>query len=45
MRVFKNKAFARFAGRNAISDDDLGEAVERASSRLMDANLGSGVVK
>jgi hypothetical protein len=45
MRVFKNKAFARFADRNDISDEDLCDAVQRASRGLIDADLGGGVIK
>ena len=45
MRVFKNKAFARFADRNDIIDEDLCEAVERARRGLIDADLGGGVIK
>jgi len=45
MRVFKNKAFSRFAERNGISGGDLCEAVQRMQKGLIDANLGSGVVK
>jgi len=45
MRVFKNKAFSRFADRNDISDEDLWNAVQRASRGLIDANLGAGVIK
>jgi hypothetical protein len=45
MRVFKNKPFSRFAARNGISDENLCEAVERASRGLIDADLGGGVIK
>ena len=45
MRVFKSKAFARFADRNEISDEDLCDAVQRASRGLIDADLGGGVIK
>ena len=45
MRVFRNKAFSRFAERNDISDQDLCSAVQRASRALIDANLGGGVIK
>lgn len=43
MRVFKNKAFARFADRNDISDEDLCDAVQRASRGLIDADLGGAL--
>jgi len=45
MRVFKNRAFSRFADRNKISDEDLCEVVRRASQGLIDADLGGGVIK
>ncbi len=45
MRVFKNKAFSRFADKNEISDEGLCEAVRRASRGLVDADLGGGVIK
>jgi hypothetical protein len=45
MRVFKSKTFARFSERNAIPNEDLCDAVRRASRGLIDANLGGGVLK
>jgi hypothetical protein len=45
MRVYKNKAFSRFADRNRISDEDVCDAVYRASRGLIDADLGGGVIK
>ena len=45
MRTFKTKAFARFAHREGIGDRALCEAVERARSGLVDADLGGGVIK
>lgn len=45
MRVFRSKAFSRFADRNDISERDLCDAVERASRGSIDANLGGGVIK
>jgi hypothetical protein len=45
MRVFKNKAFSRFADRNDISGEDLCEAVQRILRGLIDADLGGGVIK
>ena len=45
MRTFKTKAFARFAHREGIDDAALCEAVERARSGLVDADLGGGVIK
>ena len=44
-KAFKTKAFARFADREGIGDTDLCEAVDRARSGLVDANLGGGVIK
>jgi len=45
MRVFKTKPFARFAIHEGISDEELCEAVRRAESGLIDADLGGGVIK
>lgn len=45
MRIFVTRWFARFARRERIADADLGEAVRRAESSLVDADLGGGVVK
>ncbi|MCY4481132.1 MAG: type II toxin-antitoxin system RelE/ParE family toxin [Rhodospirillales bacterium] len=45
MRTFKTKAFARFADREGLEDAALCEAVRRARSGLIDADLGSGVIK
>lgn len=45
MRVFKTKAFARFARRERISDPRLLDAVQRADRGLIDADLGCGVIK
>ena len=45
MRVYKTKIFARFARRERIKDDKLCEAVARAESGLIDADLGGGVIK
>ncbi len=44
-RIFSTKAFGRFAAREGIGDDDLGEAVARAESGRIDADLGGGVIK
>lgn len=43
--IYKNKAFTRFARQQRISDLALCEAVERAERGLVDADLGSGVIK
>jgi hypothetical protein len=45
MRLFKSKAFGRFARSQDIADDDLCEAIERAEKGLVDANLGGFVIK
>ena len=45
MRIFKNGWFIRFARAQKISDDALREAVMRAESGQVDADLGGGVVK
>ena len=45
MRIFKNKAFARFARKAGLADQALAEAVERAGRGLIDADLGGGVIK
>lgn len=45
MRIFKNKAFARFARRSGIADASLCKAVRDAERGLLDADLGGGVIK
>ena len=45
MRVFKTKAFDRFARRERITDDALREAAHRADHGEIDADLGGGVIK
>jgi hypothetical protein len=45
LRVFKNAWFERFAEKENISDHLLWEAIERAEQGLIDADLGSGVIK
>lgn len=45
MRIFVTKPFARFADRENIDNDTLREAVDRAERGLVDADLGSGVIK
>ena len=44
-RIFKNKAFTRFAKKVDIKDCDLCKAVANAENDLIDANLGGGVIK
>ena len=45
MRIFKTKEFNRFARKRKISDDDLCTAIARAERGLIDASLGSGLIK
>jgi hypothetical protein len=45
MAIYMLKAFARFAASEAISDARLVEAVDRAASGLVDADLGGGLIK
>ena len=42
MRVFKTKPFSRFSSYEGIDDALLCEAVKRAESGLVDAELGGG---
>ncbi|GHU67583.1 addiction module toxin RelE [Spirochaetia bacterium] len=45
MRAFKNKWFAKFAEKAAITDDDLREAVKEIEAGLVEANYGGNVYK
>lgn len=45
VRIFKTKWFARFAKQQEIEDAALCDAVARAESGLIDADLGGGVIK
>ncbi|MGC3874674.1 type II toxin-antitoxin system RelE/ParE family toxin [Halomonas sp. GXIMD04776] len=45
LRIFKNAWFARFARKQGISDAALFEAAHRVEKGLIDAHLGSGVIK
>ena len=45
MRIFKNTWFTRFAKEESISAPTLLEAIRRAEEGLIDADLGSGVIK
>jgi len=45
VQIFKTKWFARFARREGIADKSLREAIERAESGLIDADLGGGLIK
>ena len=45
MRIFKTRGFARFQRKEGIADDALRDAVARAERGLIDADLGSRVIK
>jgi hypothetical protein len=45
VRIFKTKWLVRFARRERISDQSLGEAISRAERGLVDADLGGGLIK
>jgi hypothetical protein len=45
VRIFRTKWFARFARRERLSDRSLCEAISRAERGLIDADLGSGIIK
>lgn len=45
MQVFKTRWFARFARREGITNRSLREAIGRAESGLIDADLGGGLIK
>ena len=45
MRIFKNKAFTRFADKAGIGDAALCRAVGDADRGLIAADLGGGVIK
>jgi hypothetical protein len=45
LRIFKTRWFDRFARREAIGDPALVDAVKRAASGLVDADLGGGLIK
>jgi hypothetical protein len=45
VRIFKTKWLVRFARREQISDKSLSEAIDRAERGLVDADLGSGLIK
>lgn len=44
-RILANRWFAKFATKEKISDETLVDAVRRAESGLIDADLGSGLIK
>ncbi len=45
MRVFKTRAFGRFARKERLEDRVLCEAIERAERGNVDADLGGGIIK
>jgi hypothetical protein len=45
VRIFKTKWLGRFVRRERISDSSLNEAIGRAERGLVDADLGSGLIK
>lgn len=45
IRIYANRWFAKFAAKEKISDASLADAVHRAESGLVDADLGSGLIK
>lgn len=45
MRIFKNKAFSRWAVKEGLDDDALRVAVSEMERGLIDADLGGHVVK
>jgi len=45
VRVFKTRAFDRFASRQGVSDADLFDAVAKVNAGQIDADLGGSVIK
>lgn len=45
MRIFKTRAFDKFAQKHRIQDSELLEAVIRAEQGLIDAELGAHIIK
>jgi hypothetical protein len=45
LRIFRNKAFARFAWKAGIPDTALCQAIREAERGLVAAELGGGVIK
>ena len=45
MRIFKNKAFVRFAKKSRLEDSALCKAVNDAENGLVNADLGGGIIK
>jgi hypothetical protein len=45
MKAYLPKLFQREADSNGVSDEDCREAIRRAESGLIDADLGQGLIK
>lgn len=45
MKIYKNKAFAKFAHKERISDEKLREVIKAADNGKIDADYGGGVIK
>ncbi len=45
LRVFVTKVFARFARKERLDDERLCQAIARAEAGLVDAALGTGLIK
>jgi len=45
IHIYANRWFAKFAAKEKISDATLADAVHRAQSGLIDADLGHGLIK
>jgi hypothetical protein len=45
VRVFRNKAFSRYARKEKIADDELKQAVDQLQAGAFDADLGGEVYK
>jgi hypothetical protein len=45
LRIYKTKAFARFARKANVTDRDLCKAIDDAERGLVDADLGGGIIK
>jgi len=45
VRIFKTRAFGRFARKERLADATLCEAIKRAEGGLLDADLGGQVIK
>ncbi|MBF0506175.1 MAG: type II toxin-antitoxin system RelE/ParE family toxin [Nitrospirae bacterium] len=44
-RIYKTKWFIRYCRRERIADNSLCEAIKRAERGIVDADLGSGIIK